>query len=253
MQRRKHTIRVGFSLLEVQMAFVLLGIALAGLCPLLVIQSKQLRQIESRLNHQTTYYLIPSTDPWARKLGVSASVQTADPGPPAAAPALLMDNGGSGYSESGSGWKNKSSAKALNGSCRTHTAGTGKNSATWTFQGLTVGAYAIEACWPGNAKGASNATYSISDGTQVRATVAASQKTRPNHDQYQGVWWYRLKTVALDTTTLSVTLTDKANGTVYADGMRLIAMSNNVEILLLDHSLTSEDLTAHVSVGTPGP
>lgn len=76
-------VRTGFSFLELQVAFVLLGIALAGLVPLVVMQSKQLKRIEDRLSSQTTHYLAPSDSLWARKLGVPATIQATDPGSPA--------------------------------------------------------------------------------------------------------------------------------------------------------------------------
>lgn len=84
-RRLKHAVRPGFSLLELQVAFVLFGIALAGLGPLVVMQLRQVRTLESRFSDQTTYYLVPSTNAWARKLGAAATIQTEDPGPLAAA------------------------------------------------------------------------------------------------------------------------------------------------------------------------
>ena len=76
LSRRTATRRPAFSLLELEVALVLFGIALTGLCPLVVMQSRQVRNLQSRLNPQTTYYLVPSADPWARKLGAGASLVT---------------------------------------------------------------------------------------------------------------------------------------------------------------------------------
>jgi len=76
-------------------AFVLLGIGLAGLCPLVVTQLRQVRLLEMRLQGQVTetsritgvsqirmndgvivipptYYLVPWKNPWAQKLAGSA-------------------------------------------------------------------------------------------------------------------------------------------------------------------------------------
>jgi hypothetical protein len=86
--------------LELQVSLILLGIALAGLVPLVVIQSKQLKALEHRWNPDWTaseaeadfwidpyratpdgpvYDLVPAdvqdcaeANPWARKLGASA-------------------------------------------------------------------------------------------------------------------------------------------------------------------------------------
>jgi Tfp pilus assembly protein PilV len=70
--------RTGFSLLEFQVALVLLGIGLVGLFPLVVMQSRAVASLERRLAPQTTYYLVPWPSPWARKLGAKAQV-TATP------------------------------------------------------------------------------------------------------------------------------------------------------------------------------
>jgi type II secretory pathway pseudopilin PulG len=77
---RKRAVPKAFSLLELQVSFVLFGIAIGGLGPLVIMQSRQLKSIENRLNHQTTHYLSPPTDVWARKLGAAAAIETEDPG-----------------------------------------------------------------------------------------------------------------------------------------------------------------------------
>jgi type II secretory pathway pseudopilin PulG len=91
--------RRGYMLLEVQVAFVLLGIGLAGLCPLVVMQLRQVRQLELRMQGQVslrgvtmvmptapTYYIVPWQNQWAQKLAGSAQIVEAtpipcDPGP----------------------------------------------------------------------------------------------------------------------------------------------------------------------------
>jgi type II secretory pathway pseudopilin PulG len=89
----------GFTLAEVQVAFVLLGIGLAGLCPLVVMQLRQARQLELRLQGRVsshgvtmvmptapTYYIVPWQNPWTRKLAGGAQIVDStsipcDPGP----------------------------------------------------------------------------------------------------------------------------------------------------------------------------
>jgi len=107
--------RRGSWLLEVQIAFALLGIGLAGLCPFVVMQLKQLLNLESRFmatsytfqrigavsytaqgwpppSYYTTpsyiassrpapqrpyyYYLVPWNNPWAQKLTTRAQLLT---------------------------------------------------------------------------------------------------------------------------------------------------------------------------------
>ena len=77
----------GFSIIEVEVALVLFGIALAGLAPCLVMYTKHLRNLQQRLTPQSAYYLAPSIDSWTRKLGAAATVMTQDPGPTPAQPA----------------------------------------------------------------------------------------------------------------------------------------------------------------------
>jgi Tfp pilus assembly protein PilV len=99
--------RRGSSLLEVQMAFAVLGIGLAGICPFVVMQLRQVRWLEQQLQGQVfnsrvgeamwtnlgsdgrqgqTYYLVPWQNPWTQKLASSAPILTSvtnscDPGP----------------------------------------------------------------------------------------------------------------------------------------------------------------------------
>jgi hypothetical protein len=83
--------RRGNTLLEVQVAFVVLGIGLAGMCQLAVVQLRQVRVMEQRLQGQVvqsnasagttktmltaqTYYLVPWRNPWTQKLAGSAQI-----------------------------------------------------------------------------------------------------------------------------------------------------------------------------------
>jgi type II secretory pathway pseudopilin PulG len=88
----------GYTLLEVQVSFALLGIGLAGLCPLVVMQLRQVRQLELRLEGQvvrtnpatgvsqtmlpgSTYYIVPWTNIWAQKLAGSGQILTSPTSP----------------------------------------------------------------------------------------------------------------------------------------------------------------------------
>lgn len=108
-------------LFEVQVAFMLLGIGLAGLCPLVVMQLRQVRQLEMRLRGQVietsritgvsqamvimkdgsnlppaTYYLVPWQNPWAQKLTGSAQIVESVSVPPIPCdPGPLSTNGNS--------------------------------------------------------------------------------------------------------------------------------------------------------------
>jgi hypothetical protein len=77
--RRGSKYRAGVSLLELEVAFVVFGIALSGLAPLVVMHLRQVEKLEQRLNASTTYYLTPSSDSWARKLGAAATISSTAP------------------------------------------------------------------------------------------------------------------------------------------------------------------------------
>jgi type II secretory pathway pseudopilin PulG len=83
--------RLGYTLLEVQIAFAVLGIGLAGLCPFVVMQLRQVRQLELRFQGHVVqtgpgtgtsqtmlqgnnYYVVPWTNVWAQKLTGSAQI-----------------------------------------------------------------------------------------------------------------------------------------------------------------------------------
>jgi type II secretory pathway pseudopilin PulG len=121
--------RCGYTLLEVQVAFALLGIGLAGICPLVVMQLRQVRQLELRLEGQVIatnprtglqqtmlpgipYYIVPWTNVWAQKLAGSGQILTSassacDPGyltlptsPPQSYPVTIIELDAAPYSQS---------------------------------------------------------------------------------------------------------------------------------------------------------
>lgn len=63
-----HSDRHGFSVVEVQVSFLLFAISLSGLAPLVVMQYKHLDTLDQRFDDGATYYLVPSTNEWTRKL-----------------------------------------------------------------------------------------------------------------------------------------------------------------------------------------
>ena len=83
--------RAGFSLLEFEVALLLLGVALTGLFPLAAVYSRGLESLERRSPSAGQWYLVPLSDVWARKLGAAASLTNNDPGPKPAPPVLIVD------------------------------------------------------------------------------------------------------------------------------------------------------------------
>ncbi|MHC4179932.1 MAG: golvesin C-terminal-like domain-containing protein [Planctomycetota bacterium] len=247
----KNAVRAGFSLLELQVAFVIFGIALAGLGPLVVMQSRQLQELESRFDDQTTYYLVPSTDAWARKLGAAASIATEDPGP-AASVVTLIDDGDQGYSNTGGNWYQWSSGHPFQGDYRENENGAGSDKATWEFAGLEAGWYEVLVTWGGDGW-ATDAPYTVLDGETALATVRVNQKNDPSGAAFEGSPWESLGVFSIASGALRVDLSDDADEWVVADAVRIVPAGNKVEVVSLERSLTGEDVTAHVSVTVQVP
>ena len=245
--------RRGFSFLELQVALVVFAVALSGLYPLVVMQSKQAKKIDSWLSPKSTGYLVPSSDDWARKLGAVASMRTTDPGARPAAPVLLIDNGGSGYTESGTGWGADTQKDAYQGTLRWHASGIGDNAATWQFTSIPVGWYDVQVTWLESGNRASNAPYQVYDASKLRGTYLVDQTQPPSGPLFGDRPWQSLATLSLCSGTAKVILSDAADGRVIADGMRLVPVYNVVQIVALEKSLTSQNVTAHVAVTVKVP
>jgi type II secretory pathway pseudopilin PulG len=249
--RHRRTARIGFSLLEFQVAFVIFGVALAGLGPLVVMQSRQLRKLESRLDDQTTHYLVASKSAWARKLGASASIQTTDPGPPPPPPVTLVDNGNPGYRETDVGvidWQSELRSHAFHGTVRWNNGGGVGDKAQWQFTGLAPGWYQVLVTFPNGGDQASDAPYTVYDGSLAKGTVRIDQRVAPSGPIFEGSRWASLGLFSIVGDTLRVELSDDADGNIVADAVRIVPVRNVVQIVSLEKSLVGEEMTAHLSV-----
>ncbi len=74
--------RRGFSLLEVQAAFVVLGLGVAALVPFALAQLKLVAALERRLPPGATYLLISNDHQMVGLLGEGGSGATGNPAPP---------------------------------------------------------------------------------------------------------------------------------------------------------------------------
>jgi hypothetical protein len=102
----------------------------------------------------------------------------------------------------------------------TPTPGTPTATATWTFA-VTPGFYRVLAGYQGYAGSATNAPFSIYDGTTLKSTVSVNLRNTPTDVTDVAVGWRHLGFVTITSTSLSVTLTNDANSWVFADGMRI--------------------------------
>lgn len=251
----KYAFRPGFSFLELQVAFVLLAIALAGLGPLVVMQSRQLKTLESRFSDQTTHYLVPPEDAWAAKLGAPAAVETEDPGS-ATPPVTLIDDGDPGYSETDAGtidWQSESEGQAFQSACRSNNGGNAGDKAHWVFTGLEPGWYEVLVTYPTEGNHASNAPYSVYDDAAFEATVPVDQRAQPSGAEFEGSPWESLGAFSIVSGTLRVDLGDSADGNIMADAVRIAPTGNDVQLLSLDKQFSDEEAVAKVSVTVQVP
>jgi hypothetical protein len=111
--------------------------------------------------------------------------------------------------------------QGLQGDVRAIAAGGGANTVSWTFP-VTPGQYRVSATWTTHQNRATDAPFTILDGTTVLSTVLKDQEQAPDDLNESGVLWDHLGgTINVTSGTLTVRLSDAANQYVIADGIRL--------------------------------
>lgn len=130
-----------------------------------------------------------------------------------------LDNGDAGYQRSGS-WSTLA-GRGHAGDLDLARKGNGSSSASWTFGDLPAGQYRVWVTWSAQSKNASNAPFTVLDGTIVRSTVRINERLAPSGLTADGTRWRLLTTVAVHSGRLTVRLTNAANGQVVADAVRI--------------------------------
>jgi len=146
-------------------------------------------------------------------------------------PTQVIDNGQTGYSETGS-WN--TATGGFNGTNRvtqtTHGSGS-TATATWSFTGLAAGSYDVYVTFATKSVYSKAAPFSVADGgtglgTQlinesILVTQAQGGRTQGS---YGGVGWLELGTYSISSGTLNVVLGNNASGnSVDADGVLIVA------------------------------
>ena len=99
------------------------------------------------------------------------------------------------------------------------------NFAQWTFSSLPSGTYRISTNWVKGSTRATNAPYTLTGVTAGPTTVLINQQLAPNDLTWNGAAWEDLGTFQITGGTLTVRVTDNANGYVYADAVRVEQLS----------------------------
>uniref|UniRef100_UPI003A8EE80F golvesin C-terminal-like domain-containing protein n=1 Tax=Gimesia sp. TaxID=2024833 RepID=UPI003A8EE80F len=125
---------------------------------------------------------------------------------------------------------------------------TGPAQAFWEFYGLTPGAYRVSVTWPvftnpsGVQHAATDAPYTVYDGSRndIGTTAAdlgtfdVNQQLEPDDYSADGATWEILGTFNVSSRTLTVMLTNLADGVITADAIRIERVSVGPEVELVD-------------------
>ncbi len=148
--------------------------------------------------------------------------------PDVLAPTDLADDGDLAYSQRGSRWLSRDGHDAFNGDYRYHEPGVGENTVDWEFSGLIPNArYRVLTTWDAHSNRATDAKYTITAATadprQPLETIAeVNQKAAPAALELDSQWWADLGVHSSEDGTLTVSLSDDADGLVIADAVRII-------------------------------
>jgi glucose/arabinose dehydrogenase len=138
-----------------------------------------------------------------------------------------------GYADT-SGWLNWPGG--YSGTIRYAAAGTGSETATWQLTALATASYDVQVTWPVYGGNASNATYQIFDGTSLVRTVTLDQRLAPVGTLVNGATFQSLGPVSLTSGTLTVVLSDNADGFVMADAVRVVGALRPLGSIIVDNT-----------------
>lgn len=129
-----------------------------------------------------------------------------------------LDDGDAGFTTTGQ-WTTVTSG-FLNDARVSNKAVTG-NTASWTFSSLPPGRYQVFTSYTPRADAATNAQFSLYNGTTLARTTVVNERLAPTGTAVSGVKWVSLGTIDTTGTTLKVTLSVAGNATLIADAVRI--------------------------------
>lgn len=168
----------------------------------------------------------------------------------------MLDDGDLGFSATG-GFR-KVVGSGYHWDLRYTEAGTGTSVASWSIP-VTPGRYKVSVTWAQVAGSASNAPFTIMDGSTGLGTVAVNQQLVAPDFSYDGQQWKSLGAFLVAGTNLVVQLTDKADGVVIADAVLverlgdLPPLAPEIQVLRSDnYDIADGDTTAFFGDVAPG-
>ena len=131
----------------------------------------------------------------------------------------LIDDSGDGWTRTG-GWTNILGKGRENDIDRAN-RGNGSVQSNWTFADLPEGDYWVWISWTGNKNNASNAPFSVYDGTQAVASWRVNQRTLSTGFDADGTSWAYMGAVHISSGQMTVRLSNAGNGYHVADAVRI--------------------------------
>jgi hypothetical protein len=150
----------------------------------------------------------------------SATLTITTPAPPAA---RVIDDGDAGYQEVG-GWRARTSTGAYGGDYRITYDVDSSTKATWRFDGLAAGTYAVYATWLAGGDRSRAVPYALyGSGSTPLAQVKINQRKAPADLTADGRTWGYLGTVTIGAGELRVVLGSAKGYGAVADAVRIEA------------------------------
>ncbi len=166
-------------------------------------------------------------------------------------PTAVLDDADPGFATSGA-WTHFA-GQGRDGDVTFSAAGTGANTASWTFA-VTPGQYRVAATWTPHPNRATDAPYTILDGGSSLGTVRVNQELAPNDFTESTTAWKDLGTFTVAGTVLTVRLTDQADEYVIADAVRVERiLAGAPDVQVFDGATAVYDNTGRVDFGAHLP
>ncbi len=135
---------------------------------------------------------------------------------------IQINAGAAGFSTTGA-WQQWAGFGHAGGLDEEAMPGDGSSKADFTFTGLANTQYSVQVTWPIYSNRATNAPYTIRDGSTSLGTYQVNQQASPvGSTDSTGTTWQQLGIVTDASGTLTVELSNLANGRVEADAVRLV-------------------------------
>jgi len=146
-------------------------------------------------------------------------------------PAIILDDGDSGFSQSGFDYFANPGLAGYETDWHRKKANAGSGEAQWHFTGLADGEYYVSTTWTDKSNRATDAPYTIEDGAGTHlASASVNQRHAPASFEEDGNHWENLGIVHVDSGELVVKLNESpgATGQVIADAINIEIVSYSI-------------------------